>query len=221
MAKGSTVARTAVTARGTALLALIAAAEGGFLMLTQDEGAEAVAAGHAAIDPAIPAEGETAAVRLTEAGSAVLSAENSGGEAGGNANVAETTFELDSDVPMPGNRQRKGRESTYPFDKMEVGQSFHVAKTEANPKPADRLASSVSGARAKYAEATGETETVKVNVYKRGEDGKSFVKVDGKRVVEGTKEVTRPKMKLIRDFAVYTVGADDPKGEGARVFRTL
>lgn len=211
MAKAPTPIRAAVTARGLELLALIAASEAGFLMLTQDEGAEAVAAGDALIDPSIAAEGETAAVRLTEAGAAKLAASAPPATVPG--------IELDTDVPMPGGRQRKGRSSVYPFDKMEVGNSFHVAKTADNENPADRLASSVSGARAKYSVPTGETEIVKVKVYAKGADGKFLKGPDGKRVVSGETTKERPKMTVTRDFAVYTVDASDPKGEGARVFR--
>lgn len=197
----------------TAVLA-IAAAEAGFVMMTQAEGKPLVDAGLATVDTA-NVEGDKAAVSLTDEGKKVA-AENAP-----KAGATETpSFEIEDGVAIPANSTRKGREGGYPFDKLEIGQSFHVAKTADNPDPASRLASSASGARAKHAVATGEKETVNVNVYKREADGKAYAKDgDGKRIVERTESLTRDKMKLTRDFVVKSVGADDPKGEGARVWR--
>jgi len=219
MAKAPTPTRTPVTATGVALLALIAAA-GGTMMLTQAEGQDIIAAGDATVDTT-KTEGDTAAVSLTEAGQAKVDAENgkpTGTE--GDTAAVSGTFDIDDSVPMPGASTR-GRSGGYPFDKLEVGQSFHVAKSADNPTPADRLASSVSGARTKYSTDTGETEEVTVKTYKKGENGKGFAKdADGKRIVESETKATRPKLKVTRDFTVKTVGADDPRGEGARVWRT-
>lgn len=210
-------ARTPVTATGLALLVMIAAA-GGTMMLTQAEGQDIIAAGDATVDTT-KTEGDTAAVSLTEAGQAKVDAENGKASASTTAAASSGSFDIDDGVAMPGASTR-GRSGGYPFDKLEVGQSFHVAKTADNPNPADRLASSVSGARTKYAEDTGETETVKVKTYKKGENGKGFAKdADGKRIVESETDATRPKLKVTRDFTVKTVGADDPRGEGARVWR--
>ena len=215
MAKApTTTARTPVTATGVALLALLASS-GGSMMLTQAEGQDIIAAGDATVDTT-KTEGDTALVTLTEAGAAKVAAENGKGD---DTAASSASFDIDDGVPMPGAASR-GRSGGYPFDKLAVGQSFHVAKTADNPNPADRLASSVSGARAKYAEDTGETEEVTVKTYKKGDGGKGFAKdADGKRIVESETKATRPKMKTVRDFTVKTVGADDPRGEGARVWR--
>lgn len=200
-----------------AAILAIHAAPAGFIMMTQDEGKPLVEAGLATVDTA-NVDGNKAAVSLTDAGKAAA-AEHAPKDGEGDSTDA-ASFEIEDGIAIPANSTRKGREGGYPFDKLEVGQSFHVAKTAANPDPASRLASSASGARAKWAEKTGEQETVNVNVYKRGEDGKSYVKDDdGKRVVERTESLTRDKMKLTRDFVVKSVDASDPKGEGARVWR--
>lgn len=218
-----TPARTAVTARGIPLLALIAAAEAGVLMLTQDEGAEAVNAGHASVDASI-VEGDTAAVSLTDAGRAALAAasEKVEDKTGGNT-AASSTFGIDADIPMPGNNTgRRARSGGYPFEALEVGNSFHVAK------PGDatldelltRISSSVSGARARFSvEIPGETETVKVKTYKKGDDNKFVKDGAGKRVVATETEETRPKTKLTRDFFAAKVDGNDPKGEGVRIWR--
>lgn len=220
-------ARAAVTLTGVSLLAAIAASENGYMMLTQAEGQDIVNEGFAVVDTSI-VEGDTAAVRLTEAGTAKLAeTKDNGGNpeaTAGTAPAADATkasYDIDDGVPMPTGTVRRGREGGYPFDKLEIGQSFHVAKTAENPDPAARLASSVSGARVKYSEEIpGETETVTVKTYKRGPDGKGYAKdADGKRIVESETTETRPKTKLTRDFVCKSVGADDPKGEGARVWR--
>lgn len=212
MAKGTpTFTRAAVTERGVALLALIAAAEGGVLLLTQDEGVEAVNAGFAEVFGEPEADG-TAPVRLTEAGKAQLNPAPVVASAGG--------FDIDDDVPMPA-VTRRPRENGYPFDKLAVGQSFHVAPTAEFPDPVARLASSVSGARARYAEGTGEFETVKVKEYQRVGDTKEYAKgADGKRIVTGEREEQRELTKITRDFKVVAVDATDKRGAGARVYRT-
>jgi hypothetical protein len=193
----------------------IASAPNGLLMLTQAEGADIVNAGLAVVDTA-NVEGDKAAVLLTEEGSKVA-AENG---AGAPASSGTATYEIEDGVAMPTSAARKGREGIYPFNKLEIGQSFHVAKTAENLDPASRLASSVSGARLRFSEETGETETVEVKKYQRGETGTGYAKdADGKRIVASTETVTRPKLRMTRDFAVKSVGADDPKGEGARVWR--
>lgn len=215
-----TPVRAAVTLTGVALLAAIAASETGYLMLTQAEGQDIVNNGFAVVDTSI-VEGDTAAVRLTEAGTAELAKQNEAPAATATDAAAKASYDIDDGVPMPTGTVRRGREGGYPFDKLEIGQSFHVAKSADNEDPATRLASSVSGARVKYSvEVPGETETVTKKTYKRGPDGKGYAKdADGKRIVESEETVTVPKLKLTRDFVCKSVDATDPKGEGARVWR--
>jgi hypothetical protein len=217
--------RVAITATGVALLAMLADA-GGSLMLTQAEGAGIINDGFATVDTSI-IENDTAQVTLTDAGRAELDkangADDNGTADGAAASGGSSSFEIEDNVAMPTDATRRGRSGGYPFDKLNVGQSFHVAKTTENPNPAERLASSVSGARAKFAIPDGDkTETVTVKEYQRAEgEGKGFAKdADGKRIVVSSREETRPAMKVTRDFTVKSVGADDPKGEGARVWRT-
>lgn len=222
-AAAAPAAREPITARGADLLALVAAAGDAGLMLTQEEGLEAVTAGFLAVDTTVT-EGNTAKVTLTDAGRASLT--SSGNSA--------TNYEIDDAVPMPVNTVRRGRQGGYPFDNLNVGQSFHVAPNPAKPAsgdkpavpaetPADvaaRLQSSVSGARARFAEEIpGETEEYTVRTYKKGEDGKFLKDAEGKRIVDTETTGTRPKTRLTRDFKVMPVDASDPKGPGARVWR--
>lgn len=101
---------------------------------------------------------------------------------------------IDEDVPMPkGAAIRAARESIYPFDALEIGRSFHVAKTAEMPNPEKALGSSVSAAKRKFSEplpGTHKTRTGEVANY-----------------------------KLTRNFKMVRVGKDDPRGEGIRVYR--
>lgn len=208
--KGNSNERAPVTARGSELMAMIDAAGDAGLMLTQDEGLDLVNNGYATVDTSVT-DGNTAKVTLTDAGRAAL---------GASGNTA-TSFEIEDNIPIPTNTARRGRTGGYPFEQLEIGQSFHVAAKDGE-EPADvaaRLQSSVSGARARFAEDTGEKETVTVKTYKKNEDG-SFAKgEDGKRIVESEEPKERPVTRLTRDFTVKPVDANDPKGAGARVWR--
>jgi hypothetical protein len=222
-AAAALTAREAITARGVSLLALIAAStepSEGVLMLTQEEAGEAFAAGYVTVDNTI-VEGNTAAVSLTDAGKAALTST----EATPAGAAAANGFEIDAAIPLPGAGSRRGRSGGYPFEALEVGQSFHVKPSKEDDTLdalLTRISSSVSGARTRFAEETGETETVKVKTYKRKEDGKGFEKdAAGKRIVENEVEETRPKMRVTRDFVAAKVGADDPKGEGVRIWRKV
>ena len=208
--KANKAAREPVTARGADLLAMIDAAGDDGLMLTQDEGLDLVNAGFATVDTSVT-DGDTAKVTLTDAGRNELNA---------SGNVS-TGYEIEDNVAMPTNTARRGRQGGYPFENLNIGQSFHVAAKagEDAAAVAARLQSSVSGARARFAEPTGETETVERKTYAKNADGSFQKDEDGKRVVESTETVERPKTRLTRDFKVMAVGADDPKGVGARVWR--
>ena len=113
-----------------ATIATIAAAPNGILMMTQDEGKALVDAGLAVVDTA-NVEGDKAAVSLTDAG------KTHAPEVA--ASTGASKFEIYDGIEIPATT-RRGRESGYPFDKLEVGQSFHVPVTEKNADPAARLA---------------------------------------------------------------------------------
>jgi hypothetical protein len=215
MAKRQSVA-TPNAALNMALLASIAS--GAVARLSQADATPLMTAGFITANTADVVDG-LAAVALTEAGTAALT------EAGKPA--ASSEIAIDDGVAMPSGQRRAPRETVYPFEKLAVGQSFHVAKTAENPDPAARLSSSVSGARIRFSEQLKDdagnllTETVERSTYAKNSDG-SFVKgADGKRVKTGTETISRPKMgEPSRDFTVKAVGADDPRGEGARCWRT-
>lgn len=206
--------RNAVAARGIPLLKLIAAAGENGLMLTQAEAHMAIADGYAVADTSVT-DGDTAKVTLTPAGTAKI------------APKASVVFDIDDDVPMPTAKKKGGgkKGSKYPFDKLNVGQSFHVSATAENPNPETALASSLTGARRQFAkpvlneDGSPKTETVTVNTYAVDAKGKRVKDANNKWVVTGTASVTRNVTEQERDFVVAVVGADDPKGAGARVYR--
>lgn len=209
-----------------------AQATAGHAMLTEAEGREAVEAGLAELVEGV-IDGDRAGVRLTQAGMERVMAEaaNQGAQTGNDTasgtSGAETVtapaggFVIEDYVPTAQAR-RGGRGNTiYPFDSLNVNQSFHVPATAENPNPAKSLASTVSSATARYAEVIpGEFETVTLPVYATGPDGKKTKDANGNWIKTGEKTETRPKVKKTRIFSVVAVGDEDPKGKGARVLRT-
>ena len=136
------------------------------------------------------------------------------------APVAKSSFEV-MDVPadiMQAAKERRrssrGAGGKYPFDSLEVGKGFFVAATEKMPEPAKSLASTVSSAQARYADETGEMETVTVKEYEVGENGKRVKDKDGHWIVAAEYEVERPKMRNTRLFKLV------PADGGAWVVRT-
>lgn len=85
-------------------------------------------------------------------------------------------FELDEGIEIPNKKSGGFKTSKYPFDDMEVGQSFHLAVSEKYSNPSRTLASSAS------------SQNKKCNGEKR--------------------------------FEVRPVDETDPKGPGARCWRT-
>lgn len=89
--------------------------------------------------------------------------------------TVKTAFSLDDDVPMPVVSASRGRTETYPFDLMNVNQSFFVANSEDKKDAYKSLGSTVSGANQRYAvpDESGATkqnrkgETVPVMVFTR------------------------------------------------------
>ena len=136
------------------------------------------------------------------------------------APAAKSSFEI-MDVPSDilhaakeRRRSSRGASEKYPFDSLEVGKGFFVIATEKMPEPAKSLASTVSSAQARYAEETGEMETVTVKEYEVDENGKRVKDADGHWIVTAENEVERPKMRNTRQFKLV------PDDDGAWVVRT-
>lgn len=75
--------------------------------------------------------------------------------------VAEKpSFAIVADVAIPSVTRNRVSQSIYPFDALEVNQSFFVPVSEDKPEPAKSLASTVTSANDRYSyEIDGEFET--------------------------------------------------------------
>lgn len=67
------------------------------------------------------------------------------------APVTRTRFKLDDNIPIPVPRRGIQAEPRYPFNLLNVGQSFMVPATPERPNPAKGLASTVSSANKRMA----------------------------------------------------------------------
>ncbi|MAQ09597.1 MAG: hypothetical protein CMQ11_07160 [Gammaproteobacteria bacterium] len=112
-------------------------------------------------------DGDKVAVRATEKGQAEAPAPSSNE---GNTNVTDTNtaapaasqFALIEGAVLPEGRAPRSS-SVYPFETMNVGQSFFVPATEDKPNPAKSLASTISSANKRFSKegADGRKFTVK------------------------------------------------------------
>lgn len=118
---------------------------------------------------------------------------------------AAPKFVIETGIALPVSKRGGNRESAYPFEALEVGQSFFVAGSEKHPEPAKSLASTVSGATKRY------------DVLVFEEDG----------TTPKMKEVTNPKTKekhtvqATKHTRTFTLRPETKDGVvGARIYRT-
>lgn len=137
-----------------------------------------------------------AAARITDEGREFLNANKKDNI----ASDSKPAFGLISGVVLPPSKRGNkggGAKQKYPFDQMEIGQSFFVPVSEDIPEPVKTLGSTVSSMNMKYAQKTGETKEGKRA--QKDPDGKVMKGPDGKKVME-TAQV--PVYKLTRKFVV-------------------
>lgn len=94
----------------------------------------------------------------------------------------------------------------YPFDQLQVGQSFFVPATAKLPNPLKTLGSTISSANIRYADKIGEKEVTRA---KRGEKNKLVLDANGQKIME-TKTV--PEYKFNRKFSIRGVEAGKQYG---------
>jgi hypothetical protein len=97
--------------------------------------------------------------------------------------AGKPVFVIEDNVAIPAAKRTGRGGSSYPFDALQVGQSFFIPASEKHPNPAKSLASTISGATARYDEVST-TETVETRtgntVPKRTHTRKFIIKaVDG------------------------------------------
>lgn len=101
--------------------------------------------------------------------------------------LAPSAFSIRKGVAVPPQKRTGGRGApVYPFDALEVGDSFFVPATTAKPNPAKSLASTVSSASKRYASERKDAAGAVVN---------ETVTVRGKTI-------TRPQLIYSRVFIV-------------------
>jgi len=123
-------------------------------------------------------------------------------------------FTRRKDLPVPAAKPRTrppgfGKASKYPFDDMEVGESFHVPFSSfgADVKdPMKAMSASVAGANRKYTQIV---QPVKQRLNKKGV---GMVNKKGEPINESTK---------YREYVALKVDGTDSDGEGIRVWRKL
>lgn len=105
----------------------------GMTYFTGDESVERSEPANGGATDGVSGEAFIAEQGTADGGSTATSGPTSGG------------IEIDSGVPVPTVRRQSGG-SIYPFDALEVGQSFHIPVSDSKPNPAKSLASTVSAA---------------------------------------------------------------------------
>lgn len=203
--KKSAGKKTAATVAVIGLAEIVAAGANG-MFVPESVYAPLVEAGLVEINPGMTDENGNVATRATQKGvesldSAATVADNATSEATsataatGETQKVKTMFKIEDSIPVPTISGRGRGGNVYPFDQLEVGQSFFVANSEDKPNAAKSLASTVSSATARYAVAS--------------EDGATKTNKKGEVV---------PVMVETRKFVVRSVEENGVKG--ARVWRT-
>lgn len=119
-------------------------------------------------------EGGNTQIRINAAGSQYLkdlepgvdngsNNDNNANQAGASAEKkpagVKPMFQIQSNVEVP-TATRRTRTSAFPFDALEIGQSFFVPETEERKDPAKSMASTVNGANERHSEVIeGQTVT--------------------------------------------------------------
>lgn len=202
--KKSAGKKTAATVAVIGLAEIVAAGANG-MFVPESVYAPLVEAGLVEINPGMTDENGNVATRATQKGiesldSAATVADNATSEATsataatgetGETQKVKTMFKIEDSIPVPTISGRGRGGNVYPFDALEVGQSFFVPNSEDKPNAAKSLASTVSSATARFA-VPSEDGATKTN--KKGE--------------------TVPVMVETRKFVVRAVEG------GARVWRT-
>jgi len=168
-------------AQADKLAAIVAAtnSDAGMCYMTEKSVQVLVDAGYVECNIAMtnPDDVKQVAVRATPTGMAYDPVKPAQPEGTTTMESLETAFAIEDGVKIPTIKRTGSATSIYPFDALEVGQSFFVSATEDMPSPGKSLASTVSSASKRYAiengtrtinrrnKASGEMEQVEVPAY--------------------------------------------------------
>jgi hypothetical protein len=175
-----------------------------------------------------PNDGTKCAARATDAAAAYLAAQGASSSTS-TSEAAKPVYEIITNAVLPpakkrGNTSGSGAPTKYPFDKLELNQTFFSANTEHKKGDAVKaLGSTVSAQNDKYSEPTGEMKTVTRAVRDKATK-KAQVGPDGKKVTE---TVELPVKKYLRKFTIRPVeggknyGAWQAPADGALIARII
>lgn len=169
--------------------------------VTQSEGVPLLEKGWITVDTAKVVDGKAPA-RITDAGKAAL---NGSGASDANASVSASPYAVIKGAVLPPSKRGsglrgQGAPKQYPFDTMEVGDSFFVPVSTKHPDPVKTLQSTVSSANMRFSEKTGEMKSV--NRAKRGADHKAILDAAGNKIME---QVQVPVRRQTRKFSIRSV----------------
>ncbi len=148
--KKSTATAAASAAAVIGLAEIVAAGANG-LYTTPEVHGPLVEAGMVELNPAGPNEAGETLTRATQKGIESMNTPTNTAPATVAA-AAPSSFAIEDGIAMPTASGRGRGGNVYPFDALNVGQSFFVPNTEDKPNAAKSLASTVSSATARYAE---------------------------------------------------------------------
>ena len=99
--------------------------------------------------------GKTIPVRATQAGIAAIAAEPTPAPAEPRANVGAVVksmggIKIEKGIIMPQIRRGGAAVGVYPFEQMEIGDSFFISESAEMPKPAKTLGTAVSSATRRF-----------------------------------------------------------------------
>lgn len=131
--------------------------EGKFVYTSPEAHKQALADGLVEVNESMTNEAGEIATRATAKGIESMSQNQT---PAADAAPSKPAFAIESGIPLAPVTGRGRTAETYPFDLLQVDQSFFVANTAEKPNVAKSLASTVSSATRRYAqEVQGETMT--------------------------------------------------------------
>lgn len=215
MAKAKPVSSAPVQTLIT-LAMIVAAGENGLASVPLSVYQPLAASGLVEVNSAAIEPNGNAPVRATAAGVAQVN----GAPVPDPKPAATGGYSIDSGIEVPAISGRgRGASTVYPFEQMEIGNSFFVPATAERPDPAKQLASTVSAATARYqvAKEPAEYKQVVNAVYAKGPDGKLARDAEGKLIKTGERTDTVQVMVQIRKFMIR--GVTEKGVAGARIWR--
>lgn len=177
-------------------IAVAMASDPFYALATEKEAKELIDGNLAEFNPDIR-DGDKIAIRLTDEGLKMADTNKTDNTADTGTTAAASNFAIIDNAKLP-SAARGGRNGpVYPFDDLNVGQSFFVPATADKPEPAKSIASTATSAAKRFAEPV------------KNPDGSPVME---EYTVRGETK-TREKLNYTRRFAVKSVEKGKTYGE--------